>query len=215
MNYKKIKMEYRYKKDRFNRIILVREDINLIELGCAMCTAVRAEFEHCFLFYKGKITFSPDVFIAEGWNNENEFPMKEHSLSDLGDKFSFCYDTGDNWMFDCKVYKREVELMDDRIAFLLDGTGQGIWEDNVWTLSRYLYGELDPECEEDEDNEIYFPWNVEIEKLSDFDTKFNIDEEKELFDMQLNDNIEIYLEVMHQEGFELEVQPRRFEKFLE
>lgn len=59
-------MEYHYQKDRLNRTILVREDTNLIELGCAMCTAIRTEFEHFFLFLKGKTTYCPDVFIEEG-----------------------------------------------------------------------------------------------------------------------------------------------------
>lgn len=213
MNYKKIRMEYRYKKDRLNRTILVREDINLIELGCAMCTAVRAEFEHCFLFLKGRTHYSPDVFIEEGWDDVNEVPMKEYSLSDLGDKFSFWYDTGDDWLFDCKVYKREVKLDNTELAFLVDGTGQGIWEDNAWTLGRYLDGELDPDCaEENEEEGIYFPWNFKIEKLSDFDTKFNIAEEKELFDESLDSNIEMYLDDMHEGGFELEVKPRTAEE---
>lgn len=209
MNYKKVKMEYQYGKGRFNRTLLVREDINLIELGCAMCTAVRAEFEHCFLFLKGKTEFCPDVFLEDSWGGRNELPMKKYSLSDLGDKFSFWYDTGDDWLFHCKVYKKETELEGDNLAYLVDGVGQGIWEDNAWTLDRYLNGELDPECdEEDEEQGIYFPWNFEIEKLSDFDTAFNIEEEKEMFDDMLNVNIEQYLEGMHGEGHELEVEPR-------
>lgn len=209
MNYKKIKMEYQYGKNRFYRTLLVREDINLIELGCAMCTAVRAEFEHCFLFLKGKTSFSPDVFLEESWGDENEVPMKKYSLSDLGDKFSFWYDTGDDWLFNCKVYKKETKIVGASLAYLVDGAGQGIWEDNAYTLDRYLNGELDPECdEEDEEKGIYFPWNFEIEKLSDFDTAFNIEEEKEMFDDMLNVNIEQYLEGMHGEGYELEIKPR-------
>lgn len=209
MNYKKIKMEYQYGKNRFYRTLLVREDINLIELGCAMCTAVRAEFEHCFLFLKGKTSFSPDVFLEESWGDENEVPMKKYSLSDLGDKFSFWYDTGDDWLFNCKVYKKETKIVGASLAYLVDGAGQGIWEDNAYTLDRYLNGELDPECdEEDEKKGIYFPWNFEIEKLSDFDTAFNIEEEKEMFDDMLNVNIEQYLEGMHGEGYELEIKPR-------
>ena len=212
MNYKKIKMEYRYSKNRLNRTILVREDINLIELGCAMCTAIRAEFEHCFMFLKGQTRYSPDVFMTDGWYDDNEVPMKEYGLSDLGDKFSFWYDTGDDWLFDCKVYKGEAQLVGENIAFLVDGIGQGIWEDNACTLLRYLDGELDPECdEEDEEHGIYFPWNFEIEKLSDFDTKFNISEEKALFDSTLDANIETYLEGMHEGGFEIEVEPRTCE----
>lgn len=211
MNYKTIKVEFTEKKDRFNRTIMVREDINLIELGCALCTALRTEFEHNFLFIKNKKHFLPDCFLADGWRDDllDEVPMKKYSLKDLGDKFKFWYDTGDNWMFDCKVYKKDTELVGREIAYLVDGKGQGVWEDNAYTLRRYFEGEVDPNTdEEDEEKGIYFPWNLEIEKISDFDTKFNIAEEKELFDETLNSNIEIYLENCHSYGYELEVEPR-------
>lgn len=211
MNYKTIKMEFEDDKNRFNRTIMVREDINLIELGCAMCTAIRAEFEHNFLFLKDKKEFVPDCFMEVEWSNGiiKQVPMKKYSLKDLGDKFKFWYDTGDDWLFNCKVYKEDKELVGREIAYLVDGKGQGVWEDNSYTLRRYLEGDIDSNtCEENEDEGIYFPWNFEIEKLSDFDTAFNIAEEKELFDGTLNSNIDLYLEGCHSYGYELEVESR-------
>ena len=209
MNYKTIKMDYHYRKDRFNRTIMVREDINLIELGCAMCTAIRAEFEHNFLFIKNKKQYVPDCFIENGFDDYNEVPMKKYSLGNLGDKFQFWYDTGDDWLFDCKVYKKETKLVGSELAYLVDGKGQGVWEDNVWTLDQYFNGLVDPNTNEpDEEKGIYPPWNFEIEKYSDFDTAFNLAEEKEMFSAVLNSNIEMYLENCHLSGYELEVNPR-------
>lgn len=210
MNYKTIKMEFHYKKDRFNRTILVREDINLVELGCAMCTAVKAEFEHNFLFIKNKKQYVPDCFL-DGWDDDliEQVPMKKYCLKDLGDKFQFWYDTGDDWLFDCKVYKKDTKVVGAQLAYLIDGKGQGVWEDNVCSLYAYFNGEVNPDSnEEDEERGIYLPWNFEIEKYSDFDTAFNLVDEKEIFDGILDSNIEIYLENCHLCGYELEVEAR-------
>lgn len=209
MNYKTIKMEYHYKKDRFNRTIMVREDINLIELGCVMCTALRTEFEHNFLFRSNKKEYLPDCFLQDYVDEKHEFPMKFYSLKDLGDKFVFTYDTGDNWTFDCKVLKKEKTVVGAEFGYLVDGKGQGIWEDNACSLLMYLDGEVDPNSnEEDEERGLYLPWNFEIEKYSDFDTVFNIAEEKEIFDATVDSNIDMYLDGMHEAGFELEVKSR-------
>lgn len=210
MNYKTIKMEYHHKKDRFSRLIMVREDINLIELGCAMCTAVRTAFEHNFQFIKGKKFYSPDCFMEYAPDDGlDERPMKNYSLKDLGDSFQFLYDTGDDWRFDCKVYKKDTKVTGEAIAYLLDGKGQGVWEDNVWTLSEYFDGRVDPDSnKEDSDKGIYKPWNFEIDKYSDFDTKFDLVKEKEYFNDNLNENISMYLDSCHLSGYELEVNPR-------
>lgn len=63
MVYKKIKIGFHNYNNRFNRTILVREDINLIELGCVICTSLRAEFEHYFLFIRNDLYYTPDCFI--------------------------------------------------------------------------------------------------------------------------------------------------------
>lgn len=216
MNYKTIKMEYHYKKDRFNRTIMVRDDINLIELGCVMCTALRTEFEHCFLFLKGKRQYSPECFIENAIDDGiDEVPMKNYKLLDLGDKFQFWYDTGENWLFDCEVSKKEKNVIGNELAYLIDGKGQGVWEDNVCSLRMYFDGEVDPESnEEDESKGLYMPWNFENEKYSDFDTKFDLVEEKELFLSKIYGDIEMYLEQCHEYGHELEIEPRT-EEFLE
>ncbi len=213
MVYKKIKIGFHNYNNRFNRTILVREDINLIELGCVICTSLRAEFEHYFLFIRNDLYYTPDCFIESPLSYYiNEVPMKKYQLKDLGDEFTFLYDTGDNWEFDCKVYKKTVKIDEDyKFAYLLNGKGQGIWEDNIQTLTMYLDGEIDPNCnEENEDKGIYFPWNFIIDKYLDFDTSFDLDIEKDIFDCDVGYNIEIYLEKCHYCGYELEVKPRNY-----
>ena len=58
-----------------------------------------------------------------------------------------------------------------------EGAGQGIWEDNIRSLYALFSGEISPlEDHEDEDKEIYFPWNCEIEKFGDFDMPLDLEE---------------------------------------
>lgn len=49
MIYTKIRIDFKYgPKERFYRVILVKEDINLFNLGVGLGLALGAEFEHCF-----------------------------------------------------------------------------------------------------------------------------------------------------------------------
>ena len=190
MIYRKIKASLLEAPDRFYRVLQVREDVNLEELGVILGTALGAEFEHMFMFRKGKVIFV-DEFWMDGYFEE--YVMKDCGLDVLGDKFRFIYDTGDNWEFDCKIYKKVIENDNDGLAYLIDGEGQGIWEDNKWTLMRYLAGELDPSiAEEDENRGVYFPWNFEIERLSDFDEMFDLEMEAEGFDQLAQDSLDLY-----------------------
>ena len=204
MKYKRIKMEFQNYKDRFYREILVAKDLNLVYLGCIMCTCIGAEFEHLFLFNKNRTSYVPDAFLDNsdvyGW-----LPMKEYMLDDLGDNFTFTYDTGDGWCFNCKVSKKEVDKDDKALAFLLDGKGQGIWEDNIGSLYQYLDGEVDPDsCDEDEDSGLYLPWNFENEKYSDFEN-YDLEFEQICFEDMYLLNINTYLQDAHDHGYELEV----------
>jgi len=207
MLYKKVKISFMYAKSRFNRTILVESDINLVKLGSIFCTALGAEFEHNFLFYKGRTSYEPDVFMTEFvWDPKHQLPMKNYTLKDLGEKFKFTYDTGDGWDFECVVSDKEEEIKDGKIAYLLKGKGQGIWEDNIGSLMMYLQGDIDPNCtEENEDEGLYKPWNFYIERFGDFDTAFDLADEQELFSDIVEDDLAIYLNLCHEYGFELEV----------
>ena len=198
-------MDFRGCKERFNRTILVREDVNLIELGCIMCTAIHASFEHLFLFHKKRIDYVPEVFLEDMYLDE-WLPMNRYKLEDLGDSFVFEYDTGDGWEFNCKVYKKEIEKQGKQYAYLLDGKGQGIWEDNIASLWAYLDGEIDPDSNlEDEENGYYLPWNFDNEKYSDFDI-FDLEDEQESFESMVPVDMELYIDHCHDSGYEMNVQ---------
>jgi len=206
MIYKKVKLEFDEAKERLSRTLLIKENTNLVILGAIFCSALRTEFEHCFYFEKGKTHYSPDVFLAEGsMGMIKEVPMKKYKLKDMGMSFKFIYDTGENWEFNCKVSNKDVEVNGKQPAYLIDGKGQGVWEDNKGTLMAYIVGEIDPESNiNDEEKGFHLPWNFNNSKYGDFDY-YNKKEASELFDSQLIEDINDYLNNSHDYGFELEV----------
>ena len=44
--------------------------------------------------------------------------MKKYKLKDMGTSFKFIYDTGEDWIFNCKVFKKDVEVKGNKIAYL-------------------------------------------------------------------------------------------------
>ena len=206
MIYKKVELEFDEAKERFSRTLLIKENTNLVILGAIFCTALRTEFEHCFVFKKSKTYYSPDIFLAEGISDIfEEVPMKNYKLKDLGSSFKFIYDTGEDWTFDCKVFKKDVEIKGNKLAYLIDGKGQGVWEDDKGSLIAYIDGRINPESnKEDESKGYYFPWNFNNTKYGDFDY-YDIEKEKEFFDSHLIESINKYLSGAHVYGCELKV----------
>ena len=179
MKYKKIKLSFKYcEKNRFYRTFLVDENLNLKDFGCALITAFNGAFEHNFMFKNKNNTFNPRVFMEE-FIFENDVLMDDYKVADLGDKFEFIYDTGDGWEFDGKVYANTFERdYNEQEIVLIDGAGQGIWEDNIRTLIAYFKGNLDGESLEINEDFGYFPpWNFSISKYSDFDN-YDLEDDK-------------------------------------
>ena len=188
MQYRKLEVYFSEEEERFNRTLMVRSDMNLEELGVVLETALGAEFEHMFMFRDRDI-----AYVHDAWTGMNAEKMSETAFEGIDDDFLFIYDTGEDWIFRC--HKGEIEeINSDEFAILLDGNGQGIWEDNKDTLLRYLSGELDPDTdEEDEENGVFFPWNYEIKKLSDFDKDYDLELEAGGLNEAIAFNLENYM----------------------
>ena len=69
MIYRKIRVGLSGYEDRFYRVVSVRGDISLYELGVVLGTALGAEFEHMFLFKAGKKSFCDPSWI----DKDNEY----------------------------------------------------------------------------------------------------------------------------------------------
>ncbi len=176
MEYIKIRADFKYaEKGRLYRVFLVPKGMGLFELGCHIVSAFRGTLEHCFLYVHNKTEFVPAAFMEDSFPGIKSLWMGLYDVEDLPGTFEFHYDTGDGWDFCCKKYKRTVNANykgNPRII-VLEGAGQGIWEDNIGTLYNYFCGLLDPDAEaieyEDDEHAFYLPWNVTIEKWGDFD----------------------------------------------
>ena len=129
MIYTKIRVDFKYgPKGRFYRVILVKEDINLFNLGVGLGLALGAEFEHCFLITERNLhkEYVMAIFIEDPVPGSRY--LANYTLNDLGEKFDYEYDTGDGWDFTCRKYKRKVELDSKEDIIVSEGAGQGIWE---------------------------------------------------------------------------------------
>lgn len=194
MKYKEIRLNFsKCQYDRFYRTLLVREDLNLFNLGCAIVTAFGGSFEHHFLFKTKSRNYCPRLY-NNSLNQISNVLMDNYHLNDLEDNFLFIYDFNAHWVFDGHIVK-VVEIEQTKEVILLDGKGQGIWEDRIKTLYAYFDGTLNPDTlEEDEERKYYKPWNKRLTKFSDFDTAYDLDYEKEMFFASYKCDVEMYKE---------------------
>ncbi len=182
MEYTQIKVTSTDDATRFNRTIAILGDPNLYRLGAIIGLSVNAWFEHCYLFKTSK----PRVeYIFDDWESFGFCETKKLSeahLSDLGEKFSFEYDTGEGYDFYCKVLKRKYIVKEEEVedeypeAIVVKGSGQGIFENDHLTLYKYLSGKINPESEGNEDECEFLPMNMCFAKFGDFDKPLDLDE---------------------------------------
>ncbi len=197
MTYTKIRLDFEYgPKDRFYRVVLIKGNPDLFELGVYFGMAVGAEFEHCFLITSSNedacyvmAPFMEDPMVGYKY-------LRNYHLSDLEDDFRYEYDTGDGWDFVCHRHKEKVELDSNKEILILEGKGQGIWEDNIATLYALFNGKLNPNSSRQNLKKGYYkPWNQKIKKFGDFDLPLDIE--------RLNDDLfyahDIYNEMLNNE----------------
>ena len=114
-----------------------------------------------------------------------------HFAYEFPDEFEFEYDLGDERWFNVRKGEK-IELGWKEDVILLEGAGQGIWEDNIHSLSCYLAGEVDPSSGQDyPERGIYKPWNCKIEKYGDFDLPLDIDKINEALDKRFKRDFRI------------------------
>jgi len=195
--YTKIKVASKDDGKRFYRIIGIKGNPDLYTLGAYIGQTIGAWFEHMYLFHVGKKQYVADSWLEEGFFSE-EYSLGECHLSDLGKKFVYEYDTGEGWEFDCSVYEKPYIYNDEYFeedgypdCIVIEGKGQGIFENDHGTLCRYLDGEIDPESsEENEELFQFLPMNLDLKKYGDFDNELDVEDmqyfEEEVADIVAN-----------------------------
>lgn len=184
MEYTKIKISLKEHPKRLYRILAIKGNPDLYQLGAIIGLSVEAWFEHLYLFHKKNVRYVVGSWM-DGYFDDRD--MAEHHMLDLGDNFYYEYDTGEGYVFNCKVYKNKINYVDEEAdseeeypaAYVLEGVGQGIFENDHYTLDKYLYGDIDPESSEesyeDEDFQL-LPQNLTLEKYGDFDNPLDIED---------------------------------------
>jgi hypothetical protein len=202
MEYRRIRISYKEAKDRFYRVLDIRNDLNLVYSGVIFATALNCEFEHDFMFRCNRQGYVPDSLMSGDY--DRWAAMKDCCLKDLDLSFEYEYDTGDGWEFDCET-ESVFEKDDVTFAYLIEGKGQGIWEDNRYSLDMYLEGKVSPKDSYSENDEmIQLPWNFEDSCFGDFD-EYDAEEEKQFFEASYLMDINDYLHRNHMNGYETDV----------
>lgn len=191
MRYTKVKACFRYAPDRLYRVLLVPEQVDLLRLAQIIGESVHVEWEHLFEFRKGNTHYvlDADDDLGSLFGDMISKPMQDFDISALGKKAVFEYDFGDGWLFDIQIYKRTVERDDEKAAWILEGAGQGIWEDYIGSLYAYFDGRIDDDFEEPEDSEYGLPWNFKNKHFRDFDKILDLTAEQEYLDERLKREI--------------------------
>lgn len=186
MHYIKVKVSFSYGPKRLYRVLLVPEGTNLVRFAQIIGDSLHFEWEHLFRFSTKTARYEADYDDFDAYfAPESSYLMKDFTIEALGEKAVFEYDFGDEWKFDVRLYKRHVEREGDKEVWLLEGAGQGIWEDEIYSLISYLDGVINDSTEVDEDSEYSLPWNFENTKFSDFDKPLDLELEQKYLDERL------------------------------
>ena len=191
MLYKTLQIEYMPFPNRLSRIIKVREDLDLFTLGVVLVVALNGKFQYPFVFQTRRRDYLSEYFNQLDY--DTQVYMTNYHLKDLGNNFIFMYDTADSWIFKVKVTTTE-EIRSRKHGFIIDAVGQGIWENELALLTRYLNGEIrgDIRQGQEEDKPTHL-WERKVLPLSDFDRVLDIQSLDETFENRIIESL-IYLE---------------------
>ena len=115
MKYKKIRLNFKKCQDnRFYRTLLVKEDLNLFNLGCAIVTAFGGSFEHHFLFRTNDVNYCPKVYI-NSLNGTTNVLMDKYMVSNLSNKFTFLYDMKSTTEYEANMFAADFLVDDETI----------------------------------------------------------------------------------------------------
>ena len=202
MLYRKVKIELREAKDRLYRVFLVRNDISLLELGCVFLSSLYASYDEDFMIR----TLSNDYTLEKNHNDyHRNFLLSDSIFADLDGNFEFTYDFEQMWVFDCTVETSIIEKKGNEFAYIIDGKGEGIFENSKNTFLAYINGDIDPNSREDYLEEEYlFPYNLPIETYGDFD-KYDYKQEDNYFRKRVVEDIYGFIEDLHMQNQEMDI----------
>ena len=102
-----------------------------------------------------------------------------------------------------RKYKyNEIQNEELPLALVIEGKGQGIFENDHQTLWQYLAGKIDPESnKEDIDEGPNLPMNMEFKKYGDFDNPLDLEDmiyyEDDISDLMMHQDPNYMNEINH------------------
>lgn len=187
MRYKTLHIEFMPFPKRLNRIIKVREDLDLFTLGVVLVVALNGQFEYPFVFQTRRRDYLSRYFGQI--DEETQVYMTNYHLKDLGSNFIFMYDTADSWIFKVKVINIE-EIRSRKHGFIIDAVGQGIWENELDLLTRYLKGEVRGDIRQgQEEDKLSHLWERKVRPVSDFDRVLDIQSLNDTFENKIVESL--------------------------
>lgn len=194
MKYKRIRFEMMgFEKDLY-RDLLIRENVNLLELGVIFIDSVYGNLEHLFCFKDKNRTY---VTEQEDIDSPNMLYMSDHHLSDLDNDFIFIYDYGEDWTFRCFIEDRTYNKPGNEFVYLLDGKGLGIFEDNKDLFIQYINNGLN-------DDDVEEIWNLPIMESKEID-EYDVEMEDYRLRKDVPFSIYEYIDDCQEDGFETSI----------
>ena len=173
MKYTRVRIEFKGYEDRLNRTFLVKGNPDLFKFATFLAFVINSKLYHCYEIITSDTEYVMASFMEHPLDKYLKHMMR-YRFSDLPSSFEFLYDTGENYLFRC--YKiEELDLKSNQNFFVEKATGQGIWEDNSYSLRAYLEGKIDPTSSGDYTNGYSLPWNFTNECFKDFDNEVDIE----------------------------------------
>ena len=178
MKYTRVRIEFKGYEDRLNRTFLVKGNPDLFKFATFLAFIINSKLCHCYEIITSDTEYVMASFMEHPLDKYLKH-MSRYRFNDLPSYFEFLYDTGENYLFRC--YKLEtLDINSNQNFFIEKAVGQGIWEDNSYSLRAYLEGKIDPEIREnDYEAGYYLPWNFVNSCFKDFDNEVDIEKFKE------------------------------------
>lgn len=171
----KIKASYVDCKEKFYRELYVRQSLSLFEVGALLVAYFNGKFEHMWAWESKSYFYVDPTWVEEPYATDEKgnkyklnvpFEDKDYSKFTLLDceldennEIDFVYDTGENWTFKVHVFlddviEKEIDGRKNTWAFIIDGKGEGLWEDERRFFNDFIINDVLPS----EEAQL---WNVE------------------------------------------------------
>ncbi len=194
----------------FCRKFLVRDDLDLEEFGCVITTFLNTAAYHLFSIENDKYVYHNRFTELYDFDKRKQVFQKDYKLIELfrykyknsnlnlkNSTFLYSYDFGESYDFVGYIdFFKPVRLKNkSKIAYLLEGKGQAIFEDSKSLLIDYLEGRPLSSIykEVGEWKPINFGLDNECYNFEDFDKELNIEEENRHFTKKFRATYRAYL----------------------